>query len=181
MSKSKSKPGVMVYLDILEDLGNYDDSELGQAFRAMMIFAATGDEPASTGNSRFLWPTLKKYAIRSDANYAKTVEDRTRSSHYNRYLCFAEKRGEEGMKYKEWAQYYDEGMLDAYGFLLEPTDTSWSQSTPNYNYSQNQSQNQSQNNNSPQTPQKGGLKGGKETSLPSRVTNRNLRSKDRRR
>ncbi len=63
-----------VFTDFAADIEVLGDAETGRLFRAMLLYAATGEEPSFGGNERFLWGTAKKNIDAQRQSYAKKVE-----------------------------------------------------------------------------------------------------------
>lgn len=65
---------VCLYVSYLDSLSPFSDEEIGGMVRAMLSYAATGEEPQFDGNERFMWPTLKSQIDRDEAAYQERCE-----------------------------------------------------------------------------------------------------------
>ena len=63
-----------VFTDFAADIEQLSDAEAGRLFRAMLLYAATGEEPVNGGNERFLWGTAKRNIDAQRQSYARKVE-----------------------------------------------------------------------------------------------------------
>ena len=48
-----------VFTDFVQSIEMLSDAETGRLFRAMLLYAKTGEEPTINGNERFMWPAAK--------------------------------------------------------------------------------------------------------------------------
>ena len=72
--KPNSMPYVCMYADYLEALAPFSDEERGRLLMAAIRYATAGEEPAFTGNERFIWPSLKGKIDRDAAAYQEKCE-----------------------------------------------------------------------------------------------------------
>lgn len=62
-------PYVCLYARYLQTLAPFSDAERGRIMTAMLIYSATGENPAFDGNERFIWPTIQAQIDRDVAAY----------------------------------------------------------------------------------------------------------------
>lgn len=63
-----------VFTDFRETISALDDEEAGRLFRAMLRYAADGEQPALAGNERYLWPAAKQSVDREAETYGRICE-----------------------------------------------------------------------------------------------------------
>lgn len=72
-----------VFTDFAEDISQLGDAETGRLFRAMLLYAATGEEPTFGGNERFLWGTAKKNIDSQRRSYTAKCESMAAAREFN--------------------------------------------------------------------------------------------------
>lgn len=63
-----------VFTDFAGDIEVLGDNEVGRLFRAMLLYAETGEERPLVGNERFLWGTAKRNIDVQRRSYTRKVE-----------------------------------------------------------------------------------------------------------
>lgn len=93
------RPGTMIYFDLLNDLEDYTDEEVGKIFRATLNYGLNGEIPVFTDRGmKALWRNIQK-AVDVDAHkYGEKVIQRK----YAAYCKKAKANGEEPMLYDDW-------------------------------------------------------------------------------
>lgn len=93
------RPGTMIYFDLLNDLEDYTDEEVGKIFRATLNYGLNGEIPVFTDRGmKALWRNIQK-AVDVDAHkYGEKVIQRK----YAAYCKKAKASGEEPMLYDDW-------------------------------------------------------------------------------
>lgn len=83
------KPGIMLYLDLMEPLCNHlSDEELGKLFRGAVYFTLTGDAPQLGGGATSMaWDILLPHLLRDTERY----EEKKALSRYANY-CKTQKQ-----------------------------------------------------------------------------------------
>lgn len=65
-----------VWTDFIDVLETLEDAEVGRLFRAMLQYAATGEEPGRfDGNERFIWPVARR-----DIDITATIAEKNREN-----------------------------------------------------------------------------------------------------
>lgn len=95
----KARPGTMMYFDLLYDLEDYTDAEVGQLTRAMLKYGLTGELPGFTDRSmKTMWRTLqKKVDLDADKYDKKLLQTK-----YATYCKKVRATGAEPISYEEW-------------------------------------------------------------------------------
>lgn len=96
-----SRPGIMVYFDIVRSLEDLNDAEVGQLFRALLEYGQTGVLPDFQDRTlRTVWRHLQAQADQDAAKYSKKCLD----SRFAVYCREAEKKGQIPLPRDEWVQ-----------------------------------------------------------------------------
>ena len=96
-----SRPGIMIYFDIVRSLEDLNDAEVGQLFRALLEYGQTGVLPDFQDRAlRTVWRQLQARADQDAAKYSKKCLD----SRFAVYCREAEKKGQIPLPRDEWAQ-----------------------------------------------------------------------------
>ena len=67
-------PYVCLYLDYLDSFRGLSDAACGKLIKAMLHYAATGEESPLTGPARILWPSIRSQLDRDAKKYISRVE-----------------------------------------------------------------------------------------------------------
>ena len=107
-----SEPGIIVYFDIMEPLGQLSDAERGQLFWAMLEYGRDGVEPDFRKKDlAIVWGFIRPKLERNKAAYKNTVLQK-------RYAvaCRERKRkGLEDISFEEWKELSDESASSVIG------------------------------------------------------------------
>lgn len=96
-----SRPGIMIYFDIVRSLEDLNDAEVGQLFRALLEYGQTGVLPDFQDRAlRTVWRQLQARADQDAAKYSKKCLD----SRFAVYCREAEKKGQIPLPRDEWLQ-----------------------------------------------------------------------------
>ena len=63
-----------VFTDFAKDIEALNDTEVGRLFRAMLLYAESGEEMTFKGNERFVWGTAKKSIDNQTESYKARCE-----------------------------------------------------------------------------------------------------------
>ena len=74
-----TRPGVMVYFELIEAMETMSDSNKGRLFSGLMNYAAYGIEPNFTGVLATLWPLIQSKIDRDGEAYAKVITSRRKA------------------------------------------------------------------------------------------------------
>ena len=74
-----TRPGVMVYFELIKVLDNMTYAEKGRLFSGLMKYAAYGIEPNFTGVLAMLWPLVQSKIDRDSEAYAKVIASRRKA------------------------------------------------------------------------------------------------------
>lgn len=96
---SKKPPGVMLYYDLLPCLEAFTDAELGQLFKAILQYGATGEVIDLTGSLSIAWALIRPRIDRDAEQYAL----KAKKSRYAAYVREEKARGHTALSYDEWA------------------------------------------------------------------------------
>ena len=100
----KSRPGVMIYLDIRNNLSLYSDEEVGQLFRAILDYVETGVLPEFDDRGMLtLWNDVKAKIDRDGEKYESTCKKRS----YAAYCKNERGKGNEPLEYEAWVRETD--------------------------------------------------------------------------
>ena len=72
-----------VFTDFTEDIRALNDAETGRLFKAMLSYAATGEEPTFTGNEKYCWGTAKKNIDSQKKSYDAKISNMERARESN--------------------------------------------------------------------------------------------------
>ena len=72
----KTKPGVMVYFDMLPVIAQLSNADKGKLFQAILEYAQLGVVPELPAKLRPLWPMITSRMDHDDIRYQKTVANR---------------------------------------------------------------------------------------------------------
>lgn len=102
MKKTSSKPGVMIYFDILNIFPFLSNAEKGILFEAMMRYGKEGTEPdlESSKLLNAIWCLMKARLDADDARYNDVVNHRK----YAAYVRWCKKKDQEAMDYDTWVE-----------------------------------------------------------------------------
>lgn len=96
-----SRPGIMIYFDIVRSLEDLDDAEVGQLFRALLEYGQTGVLPDFQDRTlRTVWRQLQARADQDAAEYSEKCQR-------NRYAVYCRdtaKKGQIPLPRDEWVQ-----------------------------------------------------------------------------
>ena len=75
------KPGVMFYFELLPCLAQLSDAQVGRLFRAMLVYAETGEMPDFDDAAlKMAWPFVQLRLDQDEERYQQTVENRRRAA-----------------------------------------------------------------------------------------------------
>ena len=92
------KPGVMLYFDQLDMLGQLTDEQAGQLFKGIMDYGKTRTDPQLPYPMCIFWPLIQ-HRIDSDDTRYRSLQDKNR---YAIYVRWARERGEEPKSFEVW-------------------------------------------------------------------------------
>ena len=72
----KTKPGVMVYFDMLPVIAQLSNADKGKLFQAILEYAQLGVVPELPAKLRPLWPMITSRMDHDDIRYQRTVAKR---------------------------------------------------------------------------------------------------------
>lgn len=72
-----------VNTDFVQSIEMLSDAEKGRLFRAMLIYAKTGEEPTLNGSERFVWPIAKSNIDSQRKTYDTKIESLKNANKYN--------------------------------------------------------------------------------------------------
>ena len=96
---SKTPPGVMLYYDLLPCLEAFTDAELGQLFKAILQYGATGEVVDLTGSLSIAWAFIRPRIERDAEQYTEKV----RKARYAAYVREIKAKGRSPLPYAEWS------------------------------------------------------------------------------
>ena len=103
----QNKPGVMIYLDMLQTLERLSDENAGILFRAILKYGATGAEPELPDALYILWPMVRMRLDTDDRRYHQVSQKRR----YAAYVRWAEHHGQSPLSYEDWLCTLDDSVL----------------------------------------------------------------------
>ena len=95
---SKTPPGVMLYYDLLPCLEAFTDAELGQLFKAILQYGATGEFVDLTGSLSIAWAFIRPRIDRDAEQYVL----KAKKARYAAYVREEKARGRTALPYDEW-------------------------------------------------------------------------------
>lgn len=103
-----NRPGTMVYFDLLDDLEEYTDAEVGQIFRAILNYGKSGITPSFEDRGmRTLWRSLQGKMDRDCATYQERVSQRQKQRKYAAYCKKEKSAGRDPEEYGDWLDAID--------------------------------------------------------------------------
>lgn len=82
--KQNTKPGVMIYFDVLPVISQLNNSDKGRLFQAILEYAQQGVAPELPAKLRPVWPMLAARMDNDDIRYRQTIAKR-RYAAYSRW------------------------------------------------------------------------------------------------
>ena len=100
MRKKNSKPGVMVYFELLGVLPALSDREKGLLFEMILQYGRDGkiSQQPKTRMLRSIWGLIKQRLDVDDARY----QDVTARRKYAAYVRWSKKKNQEALEYDDW-------------------------------------------------------------------------------
>lgn len=99
MAAVKTQPGVMLYFDLIPSLSHFSDEDLGLLFKAILLYASTGEGPNFQGKPvDVAWSFIKPRIDRDHDAYL----EKAGKSRYAAYTRVEKARGFTPMSYDEW-------------------------------------------------------------------------------
>ena len=118
-----SRPGIMIYFDILEPIEVLPDDDKGRLLVAMLEYAQTGKEPAFGDMLEMAWRFIKPKIDKDEASYNLSV-----LRHQYATECRERKRKEEPkITFNEWLK--SNGNHDNKGTSMMTNDNQWHPTT----------------------------------------------------
>lgn len=99
-SHGKERPGILIYLEILDALEDFSDEEAGQLLKAALLYGKTGK--ATDFEERAMKILFRRLREQIDCG-AESWEKSTMSGLYGPYKREAKKNGEEVLEFDAWA------------------------------------------------------------------------------
>lgn len=93
MAEGRTRPGVMVYLELRNSLNAMSNQNKGKLFQAILDYAACGAEPEFKGMLAALWPMVKDKIDRDGAAYDRVVANRKKAINTRWWKRYAEENG----------------------------------------------------------------------------------------
>lgn len=102
-----SKPGVMIYFDIMDPMEILDMEQRGQLLTAILDYAKTGTAPDFGGDKLLMmaWAMVQKSIDRDDESYNNTIKRRK----YASYCKWEKESGRAPVSFEEWCAAYENG------------------------------------------------------------------------
>jgi len=95
----KVPPGVMLYYDLVPCLESFTDAELGQLFKAILRYGATGEDVDLTGSLSIAWAFIRPRIDRDAEQYML----KAKKARYAAYVREEKARGRTAALYDEWS------------------------------------------------------------------------------
>ncbi len=120
-----SKPGVMIYFDVMEPLQLLSDSERGQLLTAILEYGKSGLAPAFEGALAVAWGFIRPRLDADDEKYARSILQK-------QHAVYCRKTKGEKITFEEWLMLSDNEREQLLSSVIgrTPTTTTSTTTTP---------------------------------------------------
>lgn len=103
--RKKQRPGVMIYFEIIPVLSEMTDQQVGQFFRAALLYARDGVKPEFTDSAlRMVWPMVQARLDADGERYTAVSTVNSAKRRYAGYVGKCRESGREPLSFAEWCE-----------------------------------------------------------------------------